>query len=135
MSFASSDATVPPRITAKPTCECRKASNDEASKCVEGELRLFPKTNMDTTITANITQNDIDEGEEQNCSQCPTALAIRRATGAKRIVVGRTHIYVDDLAYATPDEANVFIARFDHGRSVKPYKLVLTNPKKRTKVV
>lgn len=74
-----------------------------------------------------VTKADIVEGIQQNCSQCPTAHAIRRKTKAEKILVQRNVITIDGKRYRTPDSVNSFEALSDAGRTVAPYKFSLTD--------
>lgn len=80
------------------------------------------------TITVNVTQEDIDEGQRHQCRRCPIALAASMVIP----VAGVTDdIYVDaendDITfYELPEEAKKFIERFDANAKVEPFQFVAT---------
>lgn len=70
-----------------------------------------------------VTQEDIEKGKLGECSACPIALAMRRATG-KPFEVG-TDIYWLGFDLRSermlPPEAALFVSDFDDKKPVQPF--------------
>ena len=78
------------------------------------------------TVTVRIAEEDIEQGHIAKCRSCPAALAANRATGFFCDVGGVHLIAYDNRQYIEngnllvgrlPDEARVWIVRFDAQRS------------------
>lgn len=75
-------------------------------------------------VTINVTQADIDGGYQDNCTACPIAIAIQRATRRYDIHVERRALLTNGkLLCELPRKAQVFIERFDADgpEAVKPF--------------
>ena len=59
-----------------------------------------------------VTQEDIDAGEADNCTECPVALAIRRACSGMALV-HYDEVMLGQEWYPLPPEAREFILAFD----------------------
>ena len=82
-----------------------------------------------TTVTIDVTQDDIDQGKRENCTLCPIALAAQRVFPGKSIHVSVFNLWVDNSpaaedgrGYPLPEVACKFLQDFDHGRPVQPFK-------------
>jgi len=83
---------------------------------------------MKNTLKVNVRASHIARGEREQCETCPIALAIRAITRRRAQVSdlievdtqpGMTHRF-----YTMPKKAHKFIARFDAGRTVRPFTFV-----------
>lgn len=78
-----------------------------------------------TTLTVDVTQDDIDNGEPVNGNHCAVALALIRATGDPYVSCGiaTASWYVGgDVKYVClPTKATDFIDAFDEGEPVEPF--------------
>lgn len=77
-----------------------------------------------------VTKADIKNGKRKSASSCPIALAVKRATKQKLVVVDEEYIGFGKSSrsyteYKIPDKASVFIATFDDGDKVKPFSFAL----------
>lgn len=86
---------------------------------------------MTPPAKVSVTATDIALGVQEDCSQCPIALAIEAASGSNVTVSVSPwdiHAYGDNRAWeaATPEAAAEFIRRFDHGHKVVPFDFTLT---------
>lgn len=83
---------------------------------------------MVRSVTVNVTKRDIDNGECGNGHKCAIALALSRATRRKYVSVGGATCSLlnrDGLVQVAgrlPMVAQLFIADFDSGREVTPFK-------------
>lgn len=85
------------------------------------------------TIVINVTQEDIDEGLPDKCSQCPVALAVKRYVRPRYyIMVSAQHLTVyppgpalDQCLYPMPDSVSNFVQNFDDAQRVKPFEFEL----------
>lgn len=68
-----------------------------------------------------VTQADIDKGEASNCSECPVALAARRAFLSRNVSVNQVILCTNQDIYSLPKSARQFILDFDDGKPVKPF--------------
>jgi hypothetical protein len=81
-------------------------------------------------ITVNVTQRDIERGIRSKCSDCPVALAVKRALGKRVKVfsgVSTSYLYLDHnkKPFPLPASAVEFIDRFDSGHKVEPFTFKL----------
>jgi hypothetical protein len=76
-------------------------------------------------LTIKVTQCDINRGKRAECGKCPVAIAIKRATGENRVVVGAGWARVGEMGYPLPDKVYDFIERFDFAKPVKPIRFAL----------
>lgn len=78
-------------------------------------------------MTIEVTQDDIDKGDEADCDKCPIALAINRATGKRWCVVWHRCWLDEDHSPSIdlPESAVDFIQDFDNDQSVKPFSFEL----------
>lgn len=86
---------------------------------------------MTTTVTIEVTQDDIDQGSPANCTLCPVARAASRVFPGKNVQVGRTYMSVHNTPLSLegytevllPPEVTRFIRTFDQqGRAaVQPF--------------
>lgn len=80
-----------------------------------------------TVVTISVTQENIDEGERNVCSDCPVALAIMAAVpGALGVTVRfeTATVSLDGhrrLLLSLPREATEFIESYDDGADVSPF--------------
>ena len=78
-----------------------------------------------------VTQKDIDEGVQGECTLCPIALAFKRSSNFKRVYVNGKTIdvwYRGDQGiktYKLPKKAQTFVKRFDRQEPVKPFSFKL----------
>jgi hypothetical protein len=81
-------------------------------------------------LKVDVTQDDINNGTQRNCIQCPVARAAKRAFDQKfnklHHIIAGTHIiakigheYIFNVK--TPDEVILFMGLFDFGNIVKPF--------------
>lgn len=90
---------------------------------------------MSETIRVEVTEEDIREGERDNCRSCPIALALQRALppDVELVTVGRYYARwaFDESKFALwfaatlPLQAKRFIALFDDGMAVEPFAFEL----------
>jgi predicted RNA-binding Zn-ribbon protein involved in translation (DUF1610 family) len=79
-------------------------------------------------VLVEVTQADIDAGEQEECESCPVALATRRATGWPCRVDGVTIEVFHDCrwhGHDAPAEVESFVDDFDHGDVVLPFSFHL----------
>ena len=92
--------------------------------------RIFPKQ-----FTVQVTQEDIDKGQEGNCYKCPVARAVKRflktnkrllvrSNGSLRIPIGvkqvnSVELYIFDTYQS---KCELFVKKFDSGLKVRPTK-------------
>lgn len=72
-----------------------------------------------------ITEEDIKKGKHRSCSSCPTALALQRTLGHKRVSVLCTKVRVNTDWYPLPNEVQDFIIRFEKELPVEPFSFEL----------
>lgn len=70
-------------------------------------------------MTASLTAADLAAGEIGSCTECPVALAVRRATGGERVTVEPYGIVVDGTLYQVPPEVDAAIDLIDEGRALE----------------
>jgi hypothetical protein len=84
-------------------------------------------------MRVQVTQEDIEQGEQGSCKHCPIAIAVSRATG-KKAYVGYDGISTGELPgpmfeprwqYETPKVARDFIVDFDYGLPTHPFEFEL----------
>jgi hypothetical protein len=85
------------------------------------------------TITVDVTQEDIDGGERGDCKKCPIARALARTKGQSPEVsdfeVSQFRIqYQREGRMLLPEEAQIFVRRFDNKRPVSPFSFTLEVP-------
>ena len=69
---------------------------------------------LDFTRNITVLREDIDNGVQRSCQNCPIALALRREfPDAEYIEVNSAYIVVDNKKCSTPEEAQEFIEKFD----------------------
>lgn len=81
--------------------------------------------NLPQTLTVEVTEQDIKQGNPGKEKSCAIALAMRRAVGSKRITVDMSARVRDDAdhtvaTYGLTDRAFRFMKRFDKGEPVSP---------------
>ena len=80
-----------------------------------------------------VTQKDIDEGVQGECTLCPIALAFKRNINFKAVYVNGKSIDVwyprsgGVKTYELPKKAQTFVKRFDRQEPVKPFSFELEN--------
>ncbi len=79
-------------------------------------------------LNVNVTAKDIENGIYANGYACPIALALKRKIDTlvrvdSKSVLVKTHDAWESIPL--PELARWFIARFDHGHPVKPFKFRL----------
>ena len=79
---------------------------------------------MTKPLTVSVTRKDIERGKKCRTDCCPIALAIRKIPGWERATVA-TFIKNNHIGYLAPEEAQDFMADFDAGLPVKPFKFKL----------
>jgi hypothetical protein len=75
----------------------------------------------------NVTQKDIDEGQQMSCRYCPVAKALDRfyknpnyvVVESTRFTVQSTHS-IEEYSYPLPVHVTTWIHMFDSGYHVKP---------------
>jgi hypothetical protein len=84
-----------------------------------------------TTFEIEVTQNDIEQGEEGVFDCCPIGLCLHRL-GCEKVDVDEDRILLtynsNRYVYKTPRAANLFIDDFDSGRKVAPIQFKLEKP-------
>lgn len=87
---------------------------------------------MATKYVIEVTQEDILQGANRDCVNCPIARAVRRATGNKCLRVGKFSIWdqrqVDADGIPLPVVAKKWIAGFDSGYPVEPFAFEIEVP-------
>ena len=84
---------------------------------------------MKTTL--NITQTDIERGEQDSMSHCPIArAALRKFRDAARVQVSDDILCVTSkrgkrVLFALPEEASAFVQDFDGGDYVQPFSFTV----------
>jgi len=96
-----------------------------AMKFVDGALRTQPDE-PEESRPITVTQADIDGGRAKDCSECPIALAAKRAYPDSDVIVGIAAIIVTDhdrgsRVYDLPEAASLFICHFDDHLPVEPF--------------
>lgn len=82
------------------------------------------------TITVEVTQEDIENGECGQCQTCPIALALGRATGRPWMVTDTFAFESNGTSYARlPGVAQGFVLRFDENHPVAPFTFTIEAPK------
>jgi hypothetical protein len=78
-------------------------------------------------LLVEITQADIQLGQEGNVFHCPIALAVKRATKVTGgVIVLSSRIFVNrDEECIMPSEARTFAYQFDKRESVSPFTFTL----------
>lgn len=76
-----------------------------------------------------VTSEDINNGRESHCSECPVALACRRVFPNNVVKVTRQTIHLYEINGSEPSGiinlpivASYFIYDFDEGRTVDPFE-------------
>ena len=82
------------------------------------------------TIRPSITDEDIDNGRQDDCEECPVALAIARELTAEKfcgflLSVQRERVVINNGEYLLPPIAVRFIEEFDSGGTVGPFSFAL----------
>lgn len=83
-------------------------------------------TNAQDSLTVEVTQEDIDQGECGVPTNCPIARAIRRVTKHEYVSVGSWSAGVGPLIVNLPYDAIRFVEEFDSRHTVKPFRFELT---------
>jgi hypothetical protein len=81
-------------------------------------------------VTVEVTQEDIDSGMPKICSQCPVALAMRRAEG-RVWMVGYGVLELLQAPYSVvtaPTGVTQFISDFDRNNPVAPFSFTINLP-------
>ena len=89
-----------------------------------------------TTLTINVTKNDIKEGDVRKCRSCPVARAITRRLRKPYFASASVFkiLIVDDDAPSSRSLSNVprsvgaFITDFDRRRKVDPFSFEIEIP-------
>lgn len=94
---------------------------------------------MTTTVTVEVTEKDIAEGEGKDCFRCPVAIAIRRAVG-NPVSVGMVLFKVigdagKSFTGRLPECASNLVRSFDAFGEVKPISFPLDIPSEFVKAV
>jgi len=80
-------------------------------------------------IKIRVSAKDIKNGERDNCSNCPVALAVRRVFDAdETIEVDGEEILIMSSPYcdiSLPPIVRKFVSDFDAGMKVKPFTFYL----------
>ena len=77
----------------------------------------------------SITQEDIDQGKQNNCKECPIALSYKRETGHEcsvySLFTSAVHIrdHFTQESFYCDKYAKQFVWQFDKNRDVKPINL------------
>lgn len=82
-------------------------------------------------VTIEVTQDDIDHGEINHCTECPIARAANRAGLYLPIITDNCisiYIKTDNTRKCIdlPLEAKVFVLKFDHYTKVEPFKFEIS---------
>ena len=73
----------------------------------------------------SVTQEDIEQGQRENCNYCPVALAIKRVVKPWDMAVGTSTCGINAHSYTLPTVAMMFIDSFDKGLPVQPFEFEL----------
>ncbi len=73
-------------------------------------------------LEIEVTQLDIDNGVKNSVCSCPIALAIKRCCNVEEATVRFYTATIKGVDYVLPAQASGFIARFDAGEWVTPFK-------------
>jgi hypothetical protein len=78
-------------------------------------------------LLINVTQDDINNGIQETCGNCPVALALKRAFSTKFVFVDIHEIHVCCEVYLPSSETEQFIRLFDilGPAAVKPFSFFL----------
>jgi hypothetical protein len=81
---------------------------------------------MSKPVTIEVTQRDISRGVPADCSKCPVALAVRRATKIRKIAADTSGLfriapYTEFARFTAKHPARKFIKDFDAGEPVEPF--------------
>jgi hypothetical protein len=60
-----------------------------------------------------VTSADIAKGRQGHCGDCPVALAIKRQSGAKKVMVSPNFIYIGPEVFVVPPAVKQWIRNFD----------------------
>ena len=84
------------------------------------------------TVEISVTAKDITEGDAEECTSCPIALAAARKFPDRRVRVYPLSIVLAAIGtysrYMLPAEAIRFVDDFDNGHSVQPFTFQLEVP-------
>lgn len=77
-------------------------------------------------IRIEVTAEDIERGVLADCTECPVALAVERATGDQAHVYDGSVTLTSDCVYTSlPDDVNRRIRAYDAGESMVPFSFEL----------
>ena len=84
-------------------------------------------------ITVEVTQDNIDNGKQRKCRECPIALALHDVFLDSDVVVGEGIVFEDpedgaEQRIPLPAEALKFIKDFDEGFPVRPFVFTIHVP-------
>ena len=72
------------------------------------------------SITFRVTRKDITNGVRKHPSNCPAALALKRARPNKEVHVDELAVVIGDLRYCMCQKLRAFVFRFDNRKRVQP---------------
>jgi hypothetical protein len=81
----------------------------------------------------HVTKKDIEDGIKKSCIKCPITLVIRRETGKCYRVRSNYVLWSHWQLIKLPESAQVFIARVDSGKPVRPFTFSIDFPASETK--
>lgn len=79
-------------------------------------------------VAVDVTADDIAKGVEGSCWLCPVARALRRAVGVRASTAGGACWYKADRTYL-PNRVARWVARFDTGNPVRPFRFTVRVPR------
>jgi len=89
------------------------------------------------TVVVEVTAEDIEKGEKEECERCPIACALLRSAGTARAFVDGSEMAAGDWEGMFPEiaqrvpmppDAAEFVADFDEGRIVEPFTFTVELP-------
>lgn len=81
--------------------------------------------------TIEVTQEDINKGQQSSCAKCPIALALARAFPGRETLAGVFYLFIYNLKgetifqAITPQEVVHFMNSFDVGKEVVPFSFTV----------
>lgn len=76
-------------------------------------------------MTITVTQEDIDKGNTQGCTECPVEIALLRSFPDEMVGVGESGIWITGQHHETPPSVVDFIRLFDRRHPVQPFTFEL----------
>ena len=91
------------------------------------------KGDLKMRVRVEVTKNDIRRGRCGDCSNCPIARAVKRATKIQNVNVDEDSISISNdgqsLYIDSSQKCTRFVQKFDSGEKVKPIVFLINVPK------